>query len=220
MIQLRGGTSVCAKCISIREAELNRIESQIHVYTTTKPPRNIWDNLGTGIILLSIFLCIYGLLYIHFLALVGFGVAGLWLYGLTSKQSEKANEPFKQSMRTKTSQLGLERDKITTQLNSIYEVYKSRPPDWDSRRNQVIARDKGLCQKCGRRMYGSKLPFHVHHIIPTSKEEANHALSNLTLLCEICHSKNEEHGHQLVKGQRKKRLESKRRYRRYNRKVT
>jgi hypothetical protein len=213
MIQLRGGTSVCAKCLSAREAELINIGSQIHNYMTAKPPRKIWDNLGIGIILLSIFLGIYGFLYVHFWFFLG--LAGLLLLGVTAEQSRKANEPLKQAMSAKAAQLALEKNEIATQLNSIYEIYKGRPPDWDSRRNQVTARDK-VCQKCGRRI-SARIPFHVHHIIPASKEEGNHGLSNLTLLCEICHSKMEEPGHQLIKGQRKTRLESKRRH---NRRVT
>ena len=208
IIQLRGGASVCAKCVSSREAKLDLVGSEIDNCRRAKPPWTIWDSLRVAVIPVSIFLCIIGALYVHFVIAVALASAGLWLIGVTAERSGKAQELYKESMRTKIARLDSLRDEIISELSPVYELYRNKPPDWESRRIDVMFRDGEVCQKCGRRMSG-RIPFHVHHIIPASKEEGNHRLSNLTLLCETCHSKIKEPGHQLIKGLRRKRLELK-----------
>jgi len=89
-------------------------------------------------------------------------------------------------------------------LQGLYDYYWERPPDWEERGYQIIIKYNWTCQHCGRRMERSVVPFHIHHLIHTAKPEGNHKLDNLTLLCEICHSKMP--GHHLVKANRKKRL--------------
>lgn len=103
----------------------------------------------------------------------------------------------------------LNKDKaiIYDRLGLIYELYWDIPPDWHWRREQVISRENGKCQQCGRTKWGSKVPFHVHHIIPKSESAGNHKVENLMLLCEICHGKCDSHGHHFIKRSRKKRLE-------------
>jgi len=77
-------------------------------------------------------------------------------------------------------------------------------------RDDVCKRANYKCQKCGRSLYGSKVPFHVHHVKPRS-EGGDDGLENLQLLCEICHSKLPKHGQ--VKRGRKRRLADERKAR-------
>lgn len=67
------------------------------------------------------------------------------------------------------------------------------PSDWDSRRKKVYQRDGHTCQRC-RSKGGPKgnTELHAHHKTPISKG-GSHSYSNLTTLCQSCHSK--EHGH-------------------------
>lgn len=61
------------------------------------------------------------------------------------------------------------------------------PPDWDSRRNRVYARDNFECQNCGRK--GGKkgsLELHAHHVVPKSSG-GTHQESNLLTVCKECH---------------------------------
>lgn len=58
--------------------------------------------------------------------------------------------------------------------------------EWQYTRSLVYERERGLCQKCKRFVFGKQA--HVHHIIPIKdnpllKEELN----NLMLLCPKCH---------------------------------
>jgi len=92
-------------------------------------------------------------------------------------------------------------------LKPVYALVWPTPPDWTERRKEVIARDLRRCQTCGRRMEGSRVPFHVHHIIPKSERESNHRVDNLKLLCEICHSNEPSSGHEEIAKQRRLRLE-------------
>lgn len=71
-------------------------------------------------------------------------------------------------------------------LSPIYDYFLSYPPDWDKRRESLINKKGEFCSKCG-----STSHLHVHHIKPLSKGGSNE-LTNLTLLCEACHSA--EHG--------------------------
>ncbi len=196
-VHLRNGDDVCLSCI-------RRLGEQISKYEATRPPRNEWDIIGYVLIPSFIFLCIYSLIKVHILASLALGIMGAWLYGLISKQSEKIKEPLRNAIKEKIKDM---RD----QLNFIYERYPEIPPDWENRREQVFKRDKGRCQKCGRNKYRSKVPFHIHHVIPRSEKEGYHSLENLIVLCEICHSKTGGRGHSLIKGSRNQRLKRKRR---------
>lgn len=201
-IPLRTGAGVCLACISAKESRIKEIRSQIYSLETLRAPKNIWDWIGAGIIVLFI-LCVLAL-GIHFILLLGF--FGAWFYALTSQQSKRRNEPFKQSIKARIDELGVEKSSVYSELCAVYEQYWDVPPDWSWRREQVIKRDEGRCCNCGRRMSGSRVPFHVHHVMPKSNRDGNHKLENLELLCEICHSKIDLPGHELVKKARKKRL--------------
>lgn len=183
-ISLRTGAGVCLVCISTRESRIKDISSRIYSLETFGE----WISAGIVVVLI---LCLLTL-GIHFILLLG--IFGALIYGLTSQHTTR-----------RIDELRLEKSGVYSQLGAIYEQYWDVPPDWSWRREQVIKRDEGRCRNCGRRMSGSRVPFHVHHVIPKSKRDGTHRLQNLTLLCEICHSKIDEPGHELIKNARKKR---------------
>jgi len=62
------------------------------------------------------------------------------------------------------------------------------PRDWNQRRKLVYKRDNYQCQNCGRQ--GGRrgnAELHAHHIVPKSKG-GSHQTSNLTTVCQHCHS--------------------------------
>ena len=63
------------------------------------------------------------------------------------------------------------------------------PPDWSSRKDKIKRKYDWECQICGLKG-GPKgdSELHVHHILPICKG-GGHGLSNLTLLCDQCHSR-------------------------------
>ena len=67
-------------------------------------------------------------------------------------------------------------------LEQIYDVYLTYPPDWESRRENVVVRDGNNCSECR-----STKNLHLHHITPLARGGSN-KLSNLKLLCSNCHS--------------------------------
>ena len=209
-IELRGGLRVCARCIARREAGLREIESQISRLKSDKPSKNMWDILRYLVILFSVVFGVYALFLIPipFAVYAGLliGLLGIILANYASVRSDKWNEPHNLLVKNKINQLMSEAESVRREIQAIYDRYRDRPPDWEERCARVIARDNGKCRQCGRRMSGSRVPFHVHHINPSSKKDADHELSNLMLLCEICHSKMDSPGHHLIKVQRKKRL--------------
>jgi hypothetical protein len=73
-------------------------------------------------------------------------------------------------------------------LTRLYDLYLDYPPDWEERRQQVIARDV-VCSLCSGAV--RKHDRHIHHYIPLGKGGTNR-LSNLALLCGRCHAR--EHG--------------------------
>lgn len=75
---------------------------------------------------------------------------------------------------------------LTEPLFSLYTFWLTYPPDWDERCSQVRLERGRRCADCGSSRYVQKL--HVHHRVPISKG-GNHALYNLVLLCESCHSR-------------------------------
>ena len=82
--------------------------------------------------------------------------------------------------------LDQEREHFSSVLKRLYDYWPTYPPDWESRRKEVL----GVFPFCqtSRRHRG---PFHVHHEIPLSQGGSN-LPENLTTLCEKCHS--ERHG--------------------------
>lgn len=66
----------------------------------------------------------------------------------------------------------------------------SYPPDWDEIRKRVYRRDNYTCQNCG----ATNTELHAHHKTPISMG-GSHKLSNLTTICQSCHS--DIHGYQI-----------------------
>ncbi len=216
-IHLRTGSYACVACISAREVKLEQLRLHIYELQNKALPSNVWDTVGSGIIWLFIILCLSAL-FIHLIVSVGLGIVGGYLYGLTSQRSEKIKEPFRRSVKATIDQNNSEISSIYHQLGPIYGQYWDLPPDWQRRRAQVIKRDNGCCRNCGRKERGSRVPFHVHHVIPKSNQDGNHRLENLIFLCEICHSKVDGSKHRIVGAARKQRLkEEKTRGYRYRR---
>ena len=71
-------------------------------------------------------------------------------------------------------------------LKHIYDYWPDYPPDWEERRQKLIRRRNGQCQKCS-----ATKRLQAHHEIPFWRGGSN-KLKNLELLCISCHGK--EHG--------------------------
>ena len=64
---------------------------------------------------------------------------------------------------------------------------------WKATRSYVYEREKGLCQRCKKFVFGRNA--HVHHVVPIKDNETLKLdLNNLRLLCRDCHmiEENEE----------------------------
>lgn len=64
---------------------------------------------------------------------------------------------------------------------------------WLRTRKQVIARDGGLCQMCGKPVTMEAGDAHIDHIVP-KRDGGTDALENLQLLHRACHSKKTANG--------------------------
>jgi 5-methylcytosine-specific restriction endonuclease McrA len=203
-ILLRTGEYVCAPCINSKESLINELQDNVEILRNRKPPINIWD-----IVWVINFICfglfgfyLWSITDIFFLAIIIWFIA-IWLSGIIKQISERANIPYNDKVQEQIKKYETEIALEQNHLRIIYQNFWDLPPDWEWRRRMVINRDK-VCKECGRKMDNSKVPFHIHHAIPKSLPEGNHALTNLALLCEICHSK--KPGHEMVKAARGKRL--------------
>ncbi len=60
--------------------------------------------------------------------------------------------------------------------------------EWKKSCSAVWRRDNATCQRCGL-VHSDQpdIPFHIHHIKPFRFTECRAEVSNLVLLCEICH---------------------------------
>lgn len=68
---------------------------------------------------------------------------------------------------------------------------------WKTKRKQVLIRDNYTCQSCGVK---AKYGLHVHHL--TYARFKDEPLTDLTTLCEFCHSK--KHGNKKERPKRAK----------------
>lgn len=80
-------------------------------------------------------------------------------------------------------ELANKKSRLKEVLTDLYTFWPTYPPDWEDRRLQVRSRSD-YCEECGT-FYGQ---LHIHHSIPISKG-GSHAIDNLVLLCEDCHTK-------------------------------
>lgn len=58
--------------------------------------------------------------------------------------------------------------------------------EWKEACSFVWMRDEATCQRCGMKSREG-LPFHVHHVISFKNRILRADVSNLILLCEVCH---------------------------------
>jgi len=189
----------------VRYKQIQNFQQQINDLEKSKPPKNRWDYFGVITLILFILLGIYLIRYSFYLT-IGSIFIGIIFFEKVSEKARKEKQPFFDNIRSRVNQIENDRESLLTRVRKLYEQFWNIPPDWSWRREQVIQRDEYKCQSCGRKYYGSKVPFHVHHIIPKSQRDGSHRIENLQLLCEICHGKSETQGHHLVKEARKKRL--------------
>jgi transposase-like protein len=60
--------------------------------------------------------------------------------------------------------------------------------EWKSACSAVWKRDKATCQRCKLHRDDQKdMPFHIHHIESFAVRDLRSVVSNLVLLCEVCH---------------------------------
>lgn len=195
-IRLRDRSSVCKQCADGSESrlyELRRRKQQI------ERDLNIWGKteLCFGFILVILALYLWWSYSIWYVVVIVAVIANL--HGFFESKSEFLKKRELQIVEQ-------EKEAIKESFIPIFELFFNYPPDWGWRMGQVRERDGRMCKKCGRKWYGSTVPFHVHHIIPVSDPGSSHKFENLTFLCELCHSKIDDL-HNIVKDSRKKRLE-------------
>ena len=61
--------------------------------------------------------------------------------------------------------------------------------EWKAVAREVWARDRAICQICGKDHNKSRVKggFHIHHIVSFQHKELRSDISNLILLCKECH---------------------------------
>ena len=84
-----------------------------------------------------------------------------------------------------------EKKKKLALQKEIWDYWPTYPPDWDSRRDELLRERGGRCQKCK-----AVNNLHAHHKTPFWKGGSN-TLENLELLCAKCHG--DEHGRDFEK---------------------
>ena len=75
---------------------------------------------------------------------------------------------------------------FTGHENKNKELYQSRI--WKQIRQQVIRRDKGICQMCNKPYELGGKSAQIDHIKPVNQGGAELDLCNLQLLCFSCHA--------------------------------
>ena len=73
---------------------------------------------------------------------------------------------------------------IPKELEKLWDFWPDYPPDWYQRKKQVYIRDKRTCTQCGTH-YGELLVHNIKHL----SDRGSNELSNLILLCRVCHEK-------------------------------
>lgn len=71
---------------------------------------------------------------------------------------------------------------ITPERQSFYQSQ-----EWRKSCSFVWKRDNSTCQRCKIKQ-NEGIPFHIHHIISFKSKELRSEVSNLILLCKICHN--------------------------------
>lgn len=72
---------------------------------------------------------------------------------------------------------------ITPERNAFYSS-----PEWKLAVRTVWGRDKATCQRCGKKYHRDlRGQFDIHHIVSFAYAPLRAEVSNLVLLCEVCH---------------------------------
>jgi hypothetical protein len=73
---------------------------------------------------------------------------------------------------------------ITPERQAVYAS-----PEWADAVKAVWARDKAICQRCGKKhnTKAARGTFHIHHIVSFQNAEKRCDPDNLVLLCKQCH---------------------------------
>jgi HNH endonuclease len=104
------------------------------------------------------------------------------LFGVLANWVSSGRKHRDDMLRAQLADLSSQIDSITEKLRGLYDVWPNYPPDWEQRRQFAIQRDGKTCAKCG---VDERL--HLHHK-RAIREGGSHRLTNLVLLCEVCHS--------------------------------
>jgi len=60
--------------------------------------------------------------------------------------------------------------------------------EWRIACSAVWKRDKATCRRCGlTKMEHADTPMHIHHIVSFADKDLRAEITNLVLLCEVCH---------------------------------
>lgn len=59
--------------------------------------------------------------------------------------------------------------------------------EWKEAVKAVWKRDRGTCQRCGKKSKGKQDKFHIHHIVSFAYKPLRADVKNLVLLCNDCH---------------------------------
>lgn len=60
--------------------------------------------------------------------------------------------------------------------------------EWKRACSAVWKRDKATCRRCGMHKNDAQdVPFHIHHIVSFADRSLRADVSNLVLMCEVCH---------------------------------
>ena len=213
--KLRTGHTVCSACVSTLEQARIGCEAALTEAKSARPPLGTWNYVAVASVPIGIVAGVLtaNLLESAFALLVFAGIFAVTVhvYQACTIRANQHNRPLLEVLEAKARACEENLDRATKRLSSLYEVYWDQPPDWAFRRSLVTQRAEGRCEQCGRRKFGSRVPFHVHHVVPRASVEGHHGLSNLRLLCEICHSKEPGSGHRGIATARSGRLRRARR---------
>lgn len=191
-VPLRPDATVCKSCLNELEVLVSRIDDDV----SRLQSRNTSWHIASIVVSILVGFIFLGSFHIGAAALLSAAIYGLVLSPIAKVPVSNNDAAIKKLL--------AKRQSTVVSLRDLYALHWPLPPDWFWRREQVQDRDGHKCQECGRRMHCSRVPFHIHHIIPKKHPDGDHALKNLVLLCEICHSK--QPGHELVENSRKQRL--------------
>lgn len=224
--QLRDGSTICLACVENIETRIAELSKELNALERGENEWSIWGYLRVIIILgvpvLSLYLVLRNIarpnvsdtlmlgvvLIVLILGTILVVFVGALVSFLEDWVGKRKKKPIKRTIQDVKAELIV----VMEERSSFYALFWELPPDYRTRRRQVIERDKSMCQECGKRMTArNRQRFHVHHIIPKVQPKGVHSIDNLLLLCELCHSKQEAPGHDKIAKEIKQRRADRRR---------